>query len=224
MDSTLLQGTIMILVYSGFLMALMQWLAIVKFPQYRFREPKPNRVTLQRKIITVTGNSLVALVIVFCVLGFGGESIIYTAEASTLTIFGEAFGMLLLYDFMYYFLHRGMHHPKVMKQVHGVHHYIRHPTAFESVYVHPLEGIAGNGLLMLSLFLLGPISVSSFLLAFFIYTSVNILVHANIRLPHPAFKLTNYWAQKHDIHHGTQLNRNYASIFPYWDMMFDTYA
>ena len=63
-----------------------------------------------------------------------------------------------------------------------------------------------------------------FLVAFFIYTSVNILVHANIRLNHPVFKLANYWAVRHDIHHGTQLNKNYASIFPFFDQFFDTNA
>lgn len=206
-------------------MAVMQWLALVKLKDNRLRPPKPNRVTLNTKIINVIGNSIVALAIIFGSLYMGGESMIYAGEAaSMLTIFGEVLAVLLVYDFMYYFLHRGMHHPKVMKQVHGVHHYIRHPTAFESVYVHPLEGIAGVGLLMFAVLLLSPISATSFILIFFIYTTVNILVHANIRINHPLFKLSNYWAQRHDIHHGTQLNRNYASIFPFWDQMFGTYA
>jgi sterol desaturase/sphingolipid hydroxylase (fatty acid hydroxylase superfamily) len=223
-SNELLIGISIVMVYAGVLMATMQYLALVKFSDKRIRPPKANKVTLKQKIVNVSGNSIVALVIIFSVLYFGGEYVIYTGEVSALTVFGEALAMLLLYDFMYYFLHRGMHHPKVMKQVHGIHHYIRHPTAFESVYVHPLEGIAGNGLFMLSLCILGPISVWSFLLAFFVFTSVNILVHSNITLEGRIFKLSNYWAKRHDIHHGVHLNRNYSSIFPFWDLMFDTYA
>lgn len=225
MNTYLLTGLSLIMIYSGVLMAVMQWLALVKLPENRLRPPKPNKVTLNTKVINVIGNSIVALLIIFGSLYLGGESLIYAGEAaSMLTIFGEVLAVLLVYDFMYYFLHRGMHHPKVMKQVHGVHHYIRHPTAFESVYVHPLEGIAGVSLLMFAVLLLSPISATSFIIIFFIYTTVNILVHANIRINHPLFKLSNYWAQRHDIHHGTKLNRNYASIFPFWDQMFDTYA
>jgi len=42
-------------------------------------------------------------------------------------------------------------------------------------------------------------------------------------VPHPAFKLTNYWVIRHDRHHYKHLNTNFASIFPYWDMMFGTH-
>ncbi len=226
MSTYLSTGIIQILIFAGALMALMQWLAVVKMPEARLRTPKPNKVTLKNKIINVVGNSTIAVGMLVSILYVGGDALVYAAsnDISGMTIFGEMLAVLLVYDFMYYFAHRAMHHPKVMKQVHGVHHYIRYPTAFESIYVHPIEGAIGIGLLMLSLVMLGPISETSFLVAFFIYSSVNILVHANIRLNHPIFKLANYWAVRHDIHHGTQLNKNYASIFPFFDQFFDTNA
>lgn len=224
MSTYLSMGIMQILLFAGVLMALMQWLALVKMPEARLRDPKPNKVTLKTKIINVIGNSAIAVMMLVGILYIGGDALIYAAndETSGMTIFGEMLAVLLVYDLMYYFAHRAMHHPKVMKQVHGVHHYIRYPTAFESIYVHPVEGMIGIGLLMLSLTILGPIADTSFLIAFFIYTSANILVHANIRLNHPIFKLANYWAVRHDIHHGTQLNKNYASIFPFFDQLFNT--
>lgn len=226
MSAYLLTGFVLILVFNGALMALMQWLAVVKMPEARLRPPKPNKITLRKKSINVIGNSTVAVSFIFVSLYFGGGSMIYGASenVSMMTIFGEVLAVLLVYDFMYYLAHRSMHHPKLMKYVHGIHHYIRYPTAFESVYVHPIEGIVGIGLFMLAMFMLGPISATSFLVAFFIYSSVNILVHANIRINHRIFKLSNYWAERHDIHHGTQLNKNYASIFPFYDQFFDTNA
>ncbi len=98
------------------------------------------------------------------------------------------------------------------------------PSAVESLYLHPLEQLAGLSLLMGSTAILGPVSTTAFLLIVFVHTTANILVHTNMVFPHPACKLANYWAQRHDVHHGKHLNRNYASIFPFWDMMFDTYA
>jgi sterol desaturase/sphingolipid hydroxylase (fatty acid hydroxylase superfamily) len=225
MSTYLITGIVMILIFSGFLMALFQWLAIVKMPEARIRPPKPNKVTMKTKVINVTVNSIVAIVFVFATLYFGGEMMVYSSEdmdISFMTVFGEAIFTLLVYDFMYYWVHRWMHIPKYMKAIHGIHHYICHPTAFESVYVHPIECIIGIGLLLLAIFMVGGIADTSFLSAFFIYSSANILVHGNVRLEHRAFKLANYWAVRHDIHHGVSLNKNYASIFPFYDQFFDT--
>ena len=224
MPQELLIGVCAVLLWSGILMAIMQYAAVVKMPEKRIRPPRPNKITLKTKIINVTGNMGVALIIIFGSLTLLSDTMISTAETAWYWVIAEAFAVLMVYDFMYYFFHRSMHHPKAMKYCHGVHHYIRHPTAFESVYVHPLEGIGGNTLFMLGVIIIGPISVASFVLAFFIYSSCNILVHANITWENPIMSLPNYWAKRHDIHHGVSLNRNYSSIFPFWDKLFGTFA
>ncbi|NRB36885.1 MAG: sterol desaturase family protein [Pseudomonadales bacterium] len=224
MPQELLIAVIAVLLWSGVLMAIMQYAAVVKMPEKRIREPRPNKITLKTKIINVTGNMGVALVLIFGVLLIAGEHLVSTVAVPWYQVIFEAFAGLLVYDFMYYFFHRGMHHPKVMRKVHGVHHYIRHPTAFESIYIHPLEGIGGVSLMLLGMFIVGPVSIASFVLALFIYNSCNILVHANITWDSKLMVLPNYWAKRHDIHHGVHLNRNYASIFPFWDKMFGTYS
>ena len=48
-------------------------------------------------------------------------------------------------------------------------------------------------------------------------------VHTGLVLPHPAFRLTNYWVIRHDRHHYKHVNTNFAQIFPCWDMMFRTH-
>ncbi|NRA40744.1 MAG: sterol desaturase family protein [Pseudomonadales bacterium] len=227
MNTQLLIGVIAVLLASGVLMAVMQYAAVIKFPERRIRPPRPNKVTLKTKVINVIGNMAVALILIFGSLYLGKEQMVSASPVAWYMVVVEALAVLLLYDFMYYFFHRGMHYPKVMKYCHGVHHYIRHPTAFESIYVHPLEGIGGVGLLLLSVFIFGlfsPISIASFVLMLLIYNFCNILVHTNITWESKWMWLANYWAKRHDIHHGVHLNRNYSSIFPFWDMMFKTYA
>lgn len=214
-----------ILVFDGILVAILMWaVTSEKYRKYRIRTPKANRIPQNRKIINIALNAILSLVFLFFIIETFNASLMSWQPEKSITIFGEVVAALLLYDFMYYFLHRGMHHPKVMKYVHGVHHFVRFPTAMESIYLHPAENLAGLGLLMLSIAILGPISIEAFCIIFFFHSTFNILVHSNLNLPHPAFKLFNFLAIKHDIHHGKHLNRNYASITPFWDLLFGTYA
>lgn len=214
-----------ILTFDGILMTFMAWAAqSSSLKKYRIRTPTTYRIPKARKAINIGLNAILSMVFFAAVLLHFGDYLISSAPVSGVTVFGEVLASLLLYDFMYYFLHRGMHNPKVMKYVHGVHHFVRFPTSTESIYLHPAENLAGLGLLCSAMAIIGPLSAISFLIIFFIHSTVNILVHSNLNLPHPAFKLLNFWAIKHDLHHGKHLNRNYASIFPFWDLMFGTYA
>ncbi|RLT94840.1 MAG: sterol desaturase family protein [Ketobacter sp.] len=214
-----------ILMFDGVVMAFFAWAVhSPRFAQYRIRTPDRQRISNGRKAVNIALNALLALSFFAFVFVYFGDNLIANESVPGVMIFGEVLASLMLYDFMYYFLHRGMHHPKVMKYVHGVHHYVRFPTSAESIFLHPAENLAGLGLLCLAISIVGPVSAVSFLIIFFIHHVANILVHSNLVLPHPGFKLFNFWAIKHDIHHGKHLNRNYASIFPFWDQMFGTYA
>ena len=218
-----------ILVFDGVVMAFFAWaVQAPRFARYRIRTPDRQRISTVRKAVNIGLNGGLALSFFAFVFTYFSGSLIVDQHLSVavpgVLVFGEVLAALMLYDFMYYFLHRGMHHPMFMKHVHGVHHYVRFPTSAESIFLHPVENLAGLGLLCLAIAIVGPISPVSFLLVFFIHHVVNILVHSNLVLPHPVFKLFNFWALKHDIHHGKHLNRNYASIFPFWDQMFGTDA
>lgn len=216
---------IAILTFDGFLMAFLMWaVQSDRYKSFRIRTPKTYRIPKSKKYKNVAMNMGISVVLIFGVLGLFQSYLVYDGEASVVLIVGEVIASLLLYDFLYYFMHRNMHNPKFMKFVHGTHHYVRFPTAFESLYVHPVEGISGLLLLLISTAIIGPVSVASFLIIFFIHSTVNILVHSNLDIPHPAMRLFNFWAQKHDIHHGKHLNKNYASITPFWDFLFGTYA
>jgi sterol desaturase/sphingolipid hydroxylase (fatty acid hydroxylase superfamily) len=225
MTTTFIVCLLLIAAYAGILIALTQWAAHSKrYGQYRIRTPESYRIPLKKRIINIGGNTVLAVIIYTSVLTLFHGYLFSDEPVSGLTVFGQVLGVLLFYDFFYYFMHRTLHHRKLMKWVHGVHHKARFPSAVESLYLHPLEQLAGLSLLMGSTAILGPVSTTAFLLIVFVHTTANILVHTNMVFPHPACKLANYWAQRHDVHHGKHLNRNYASIFPFWDMMFDTYA
>ena len=212
-----------ILIFDGALIAFLAWAAeSERFGRYRIRTPKNYQIPTARRRENISLNNLLSLLIFIAFLYYFGESQLYAGWPGGALLLGESLGVLMLYDLMYYFYHRGMHHPFVLKHVHRIHHLVRYPTAPESIFLHPLELLGALALLFLAIWIVGPISGASFLVVFMVYSTANILVHSNLVIPHPAFRLPNFWAEKHDIHHA-RLQYNYASIFPFWDQAFGTY-
>ena len=152
------------------------------------------------------------------------DKYILTHESQTIGfVLVTSFAILLVYDFFYYLMHRALHHPSLMKKIHGVHHKSRKVAAPESLYLHPAENIAGLVLLFAVVFLHGC-STTTFLVVFTVYVTAMILNHTGMVFPHPIFRPLNYMAIKHDHHHSKHLNKNYASIFTFiYDRMFETY-
>ncbi len=218
-------GLLVIGTLAGALMVWGQWAVLSdKYKQYRLRTPTAAQsIPLERKVTNIGLNMTFTALIFVAAMYFFSAQLFHANATPAVMIFGEVLASLMLYDLLYYFMHRTLHHPKLMKFIHGIHHRARFPTTMESLFLHPVEAFAGLVLLLGSTMVIGPVNWISFLLIIFIHTIANVLVHMNLVLPHPIFKLSNFWAVKHDYHHGKHLNRNFASIFPFWDMMFGTY-
>ena len=58
--------------------------------------------------------------------------------------------VLAIYDFSYYLVHRFLFHGKALRKVHALHHraHVALPSS-DSLYVHPLETLIGQGLYQL---------------------------------------------------------------------------
>jgi sterol desaturase/sphingolipid hydroxylase (fatty acid hydroxylase superfamily) len=218
MNTTFFICWALILAFDGALMAALDW---PTFAKYRIRTPTTPQIPPLRRRVNTGLNNVLSLLIFASYFHFLGETVMYAGWPGVTKFFGEVLGVLLLYDFMYYFFHRFMHIRSVMRFCHAVHHRVRFPTAGESIFLHPLENLGGLGLLILAIVMLGPVSTFSFLAIFLIHSSVNLIVHSNLVIPHPAFRLFNFWVVKHDVHHHKARN-NYASIFPFWDQAFGT--
>lgn len=214
-----------VLAVNAVLTSVLMWAVNSKqYSKYRLRVPTKQRIPPSKKYLNAGLNGILSVVFITFLIYYFGDSLYHKETDSAWVMIYEFFATLLLYDFMYYFLHRAMHIPKAMKFVHGVHHYVRFPTAIESTYLHPAENFAGLGLLFIAMAIVGPVSLTSFAAIFLVYTTMNVIVHCNLVFPHPAFTFFNFIVKKHDIHHGKHLNRNYSSLTPFWDYMFGTYA
>jgi sterol desaturase/sphingolipid hydroxylase (fatty acid hydroxylase superfamily) len=131
--------------------------------------------------------------------------------------------VLVLYDFAYYLMHRfAFHEWAVLRHVHVVHHKVRHPHAVDALYLHPVETTLGIVLLIACCVLVGPVHPATFVLAFAVYSFLNILVHSGLDLPFFPFRTLGSLARKHDLHHTSMKGGNYASLTPIFDKLFKT--
>jgi sterol desaturase/sphingolipid hydroxylase (fatty acid hydroxylase superfamily) len=168
-------------------------------------------------------NSVLSVSMVFGLVYLLYALLFYEEAASPWRMLLEGVGILITYDFAYYLVHRyPFHQWNLLKRVHAVHHTIRYPTAYDSLYMHPLENAIGLALLMLCTFVVGPVNIYSFAVVFLVYSVLNILNHAGLDLPFFPFQTITSLAKKHDRHHVSMRSGNYASITPLFDLLFGT--
>jgi len=129
-------------------------------------------------------------------------------------------------DFLYYWMHRGLHENKwLLKKVHSVHHRVRNTCAINGNYMHWVEFVATA-----SLMLLGPILLDAHLYVVYIWVVIRQIEavdgHAGYDIPwNPVHWLPVYEGPVyHDFHHA-KFKGNYAGSLPYLDRyMGNTYV
>ena len=191
------------------------------YGKYRIHKGR-NPIADKQRTTSIALNYSLPPIMYAVFLYFLGNHELYAAFPGVIRLLAETLGVIMLYDFMYYFFHRALHTRAGMRMIHGIHHRIRYATAEASTYLHPAETVGGTALFLLAIVIVGPVSGAAFLIDFFLFSAINIMVHSNLVFPHPAFALFNFWNKSHDVHHYYCRN-NYSSIFPFWDMAFRTY-
>lgn len=135
--------------------------------------------------------------------------------------------ILMVYDFFYYLCHRfWFHGDGWMRKIHAVHHQARSPTYIDAYYVHPFETFVGIALFLVSIpllaVLLGPFHVGSVIIAYVLFTQLNIINHIHIDLPYRPFRTLSWISKKHRVHHESMHKGNYATITLLYDKLFGT--
>lgn len=186
------------------------------------REPKKKKMWFEFKYSMST-------VAIFTFIGWGiflAKKAGYTLIYDNISDFGWAWFffslllMILFHDAYFYWTHRLMHHPKIFKFVHAVHHRSINPSPWAAYSFHPLEALVEAGVFVIIVFTLPAHELA--LLLFLIYMITrNVLGHLGIEIL-PAWFITNKWVNwhttttHHDLHHRYS-NSNYGLYFTWWD-------
>ncbi len=132
---------------------------------------------------------------------------------------------LLLHETYYYWLHRWMHHPKVYRKVHKVHHDSIVTSPWTSFSFHPLESALQAILVPLLVFIL-PLHYSVVVIMLTLMTISATINHLDIEI-YPKGTADNWFgrwfigATHHSLHHA-EFRTNYGLYFTFWDKWMKT--
>jgi sterol desaturase/sphingolipid hydroxylase (fatty acid hydroxylase superfamily) len=127
---------------------------------------------------------------------------------------------MLLHETYYYWLHRWMHHPKIFRIVHRVHHESNITSPWTAFSFHPLEGFLQAIFLPLLLLVL-PMHLYVLLIQLTLMTFSSVINHLDIEIYPKGFHrhFAGRWligATHHSLHH-KQFKYNYGLYFTFWD-------
>ncbi len=133
--------------------------------------------------------------------------------------------MLFIHDTYFYWTHRLMHHPRLFKLFHLVHHRSTNPSPWAAFSFHPTEAVVEFSIVLIFIFCFPthPLAILLFLLFMTVY---NVYGHLGFELypkgfhRHPVGKWMNT-SVNHNMHH-RYFKGNYGLYFTIWDRLMGT--
>jgi lathosterol oxidase len=140
--------------------------------------------------------------------------------------FFGAFPLLfLMHDTYFYWMHRLIHHPRLFKWFHLVHHRSVNPSPWAAYAFHPFEAFLESQIFVIFLFTI-PINVWHLFIFFVISLSYNVYGHLGFELYPEGF--SRHWLGRwvntsvsHNLHHH-YFRGNYGLYFLFWDRWMGT--
>lgn len=130
--------------------------------------------------------------------------------------------MALVHDSYYYWAHRFMHHPRVFRRVHKLHHSFHNPTPFASYAFHPLEAIIEVAWI-LPLALVMPIHPGALACYVVFLTVLNVISHLGYET-YPSWVARWFITSTHHNLHHTRGRGHFMLYFNIWDRLMGTNA
>ena len=174
--------------------------------------------------------------IVFCAFQLTGVFLAFTLRAASygalnriaIPYAAKFLSSFALLDLTAYISHRLFHAFAPMWRVHQVHHSETDLDLTTGVRFHPLEALFTQGLMLITIVLVGPppAAVAFAALAFVVQ---DFFTHANLRVPDGmdrVLRLLIITPAMHRVHHSEAIpeqNANFGTVFSWWDRLFGTY-
>ncbi len=131
--------------------------------------------------------------------------------------------LLLIHDTYFYWSHRALHHPKLIK-FHLIHHQSHNTTPFTSFSFHPVEAIVQTGFVFVLVFL--PINMYAIAIMLTWQMAFNVIGHLGFEVYPKKFHNSLIGKQfntvtHHNMHH-RYTNQNFGLYFSFWDRIMKT--
>lgn len=173
-------------------------------------------------------------VVIFSINGMGivwAKSAGYTLIYSDILEYGLPYFFislllaLLFHDAYFYWTHRLMHHPRLYKHVHRVHHLSTNPSPWAAYSFHPWEALIQTMGFTIMVNLIPLHSLALFLFLTYMITR-DVLGHLGYELFPKGFVASRWlnWhttSTHHNMHH-KYFTHNYGLYFSWWDDLMKT--
>ncbi len=139
-------------------------------------------------------------------------------------VVGQVLLFIVVDDFLFYWMHRALHHGWLYKKIHAVHHRMPTPWAVAAHYMHPVEFVLTGSLMLVGPMALGVHVVT--LYAWIVFRQWEAAEgHCGYSFPWSPSKLLPLYdgVEYHDYHHRA-FTGNYAGFLSYLDGVFGQYS
>jgi Delta7-sterol 5-desaturase len=155
----------------------------------------------------------------------------YTLIYSDLGEYGPGYAIfsfaaiLIIHDTYFYWTHRIMHHPRIFKFAHLIHHKSVNPSPWAAFAFHPVEAVIEAGVIFPVVFIL-PVHYITLLVFMIFMTVYNVYGHLGYEIfpswfnRHKVFRWLNT-SVSHNMHH-QYFKGNYGLYFRFWDELMGT--
>jgi sterol desaturase/sphingolipid hydroxylase (fatty acid hydroxylase superfamily) len=136
----------------------------------------------------------------------------------------QAVVMVLVVDFLRYWLHRAAHEHDTLWRLHSVHHSVEQLYWLNTARFHPIEKALQMSLDSLP-FLLLKVDARVLALYYLAYATNGFFQHCNVRLRYGPLNYIVGSAETHRWHHSRlprESNANYGNTVIIWDVLFGT--
>jgi sterol desaturase/sphingolipid hydroxylase (fatty acid hydroxylase superfamily) len=132
---------------------------------------------------------------------------------------------ILLHDTYFYWTHRAMHHPRLFRFFHKVHHLSLNPSPWASYAFSPAEAVVQAGIFPLAVTIM-PMHPLAFMVFMMWQITYNVLGHTGYEF-HPTWIMRSFLRRilntptNHIMHH-EKFRGNYGLYFNIWDRLMGT--
>ena len=177
---------------------------------------------------TTTRASVLIVLVPFALVVYGrvDKDLIQNGfgPAARLPLWVQAIAIFTLADFIGYWMHRWFHGGRLWR-FHAIHHSSADLDWLSSVRLHPVNDVLMRVAATLPILALGfaPMAVAAILPAL---TFMAVVVHANVDWDWGPLRSVLASPRFHRWHHSDEAaarDKNFAGIFPVWDILFGTY-
>lgn len=190
-----------------------------RIQQHPRRRAQPLREFLFSSLSVAVFSLLLTMVLWFASLG-------YTRMYFAVDAYGWGYWwfsilvMALVHDTYYYWAHRWMHHPRVFRHVHKLHHQFGDPTPYASYAFHPLEAIVEVAWFLPLAFII-PIHPGAVGVYVVILTVLNVISHMGYEFYPVAVGRYFITSTHHNLHH-SRARGHFMLYFNLWDRLMGT--